>query len=275
MKHRHGFTLIELLVVIAIIAILAAILFPVFAQAREKARSISCMSNLKQIGLGILQYTQDADEMYPQATDESGKQWYDMVDPYIKSGQKSGGFSYGRGGVWDCPSFPSDYGQAQHYGASLGLFVPNYSGNNGGKPLAPWSLAVVDAPADKIMVAEKGRNAATWGYETFITIEQEWLNNWNNLDANGKFDESKDGSDHSVLPSVDCDGTMPGGNPFAWECGWTVRYRHQQSANVLFCDGHAKAMHAGTIKWYKNVYIPQVYEAAMQQQGWGWSTSVH
>ena len=62
---RSGFTLIELLVVIAIIAILAAILFPVFARARENARRTSCVSNLKQIGLGIMQYTQDYDERYP------------------------------------------------------------------------------------------------------------------------------------------------------------------------------------------------------------------
>ena len=64
MNARKGFTLIELLVVIAIIAILAAILFPVFAQAREKARQTSCLSNLKQIGLATLQYNQDNDEMF-------------------------------------------------------------------------------------------------------------------------------------------------------------------------------------------------------------------
>jgi len=63
--YRNGFTLIELLVVIAIIAILAAILFPVFARARENARRASCMSNLKQVGLGLMQYTQDYDEKYP------------------------------------------------------------------------------------------------------------------------------------------------------------------------------------------------------------------
>ena len=64
-QYRRGFTLIELLVVIAIIAILAAILFPVFARARENARRSSCLSNMKQIGLGMMQYSQDNDERYP------------------------------------------------------------------------------------------------------------------------------------------------------------------------------------------------------------------
>ena len=65
MRKRNAFTLIELLVVIAIIAILAAILFPVFAQAREKARAISCLSNMKQLGLAFMGYVQDYDETYP------------------------------------------------------------------------------------------------------------------------------------------------------------------------------------------------------------------
>src|SRR5579871_156659 len=65
---RHAFTLIELLVVIAIIAILAAILFPVFAQAREKARGISCLSNIKEQGLAAIMYTQDYDEVFPVTT---------------------------------------------------------------------------------------------------------------------------------------------------------------------------------------------------------------
>jgi prepilin-type N-terminal cleavage/methylation domain-containing protein len=97
MKNRirridyNGFTLIELLVVIGIIAILASILFPVFARARENARRASCQSNLKQIGLGIMQYTQDYDERFPNAGsayDLPGPvdaTWDLVIQPYVKS----------------------------------------------------------------------------------------------------------------------------------------------------------------------------------------------
>jgi len=98
MSARKAFTLIELLVVIAIIAILAAILFPVFAKAREKARESSCASNLKQIGLAIIQYTQDADEAFPPRSSGDGtaahtSAWSVLIYPYVKSD-----------GVFICPS---------------------------------------------------------------------------------------------------------------------------------------------------------------------------
>jgi len=85
--RRRAFTLIELLVVIAIIAILAAILFPVFAKAREKARTSSCSSNMKQMGLGIMQYTQDYDEFPVPHINGFGAvaSWRSIMQPYIKS----------------------------------------------------------------------------------------------------------------------------------------------------------------------------------------------
>jgi prepilin-type N-terminal cleavage/methylation domain-containing protein/prepilin-type processing-associated H-X9-DG protein len=100
--RNKGFTLIELLVVIAIIAILAAILFPVFARARENARRASCLSNLKQIGLGMAQYTQDYDEHYPVYFPGNGISgarpygWADAISPYVKSDQ-----------IFQCPSDPA------------------------------------------------------------------------------------------------------------------------------------------------------------------------
>ena len=96
---RRGFTLIELLVVIAIIAILAAILFPVFARARENARRASCQSNLKQIGLGVIQYAQDYDEKLPRSyadatTRPAGDTVFNQIQPYLKSTQ-----------ILRCPSY--------------------------------------------------------------------------------------------------------------------------------------------------------------------------
>src|SRR5437763_14058162 len=92
-RRSQGFTLIELLVVIAIIAILAAILFPVFGRARENARRSSCQSNLKQLGLGFLQYIQDNDELYPKSTGDAGQGWGGRIFPYVKNTQ-----------VFKCPS---------------------------------------------------------------------------------------------------------------------------------------------------------------------------
>ncbi len=100
--HR-AFTLIELLVVIGIIAILAAILFPVFAKAREKARQAACQSNLKQIGIGLVMYAQDYDETYPAAASYGtvNTQIPQQVAPYV---QRVASFSGNSSGIWLCPS---------------------------------------------------------------------------------------------------------------------------------------------------------------------------
>ena len=113
MTTKRGFTLIELLVVIAIIAILAAILFPVFAKAREKARQTSCLSNVKQIALATLQYTQDYDEMVPRmynwdtawGSPPHPVFYLQVIQPYCKNEQ-----------ILKCPSAPNQfwgYGRSQ------------------------------------------------------------------------------------------------------------------------------------------------------------------
>jgi len=118
---RRGFTLIELLVVIAIIAILAAILFPVFARAREKAKQASCQSNVKQLGLAFMMYAQDYDDYLPACgvhnADGTRALWTRLVDPYIKNNQ-----------IVNCPTKPQ--GGAAWSGFTGVLWYPTIGANN-------------------------------------------------------------------------------------------------------------------------------------------------
>ncbi len=151
---RKAFTLIELLVVIAIIAILAAILFPVFAQARDKARQIACLSNAKQVGTAVMMYVQDYDEMYPS------NHWgiyYVTVQPYMKNGQ-----------VWRCPSYSGVYTVrpcfwwGQQGGACTGVevtrvvtgWLSNSDVMGGWDNSPPKPLANVGEPASTVELAE-------------------------------------------------------------------------------------------------------------------------
>ncbi len=149
---RRGFTLIELLVVIAIIAILAAILFPVFARAREKARQTSCLANDKQIMLGALMYAQDYDEaMLAHRTNDGSATyvyWPQVLQPYLKNEQ-----------ILACPSDASP-GTVNKYPATAGTITVGY-GYNGGQ-LNNHSMGSVTMPAETLVFVDCGSYYAAY-----------------------------------------------------------------------------------------------------------------
>ncbi len=274
MKRSKGFTLIELLVVIAIIAILAAILFPVFAQAREKARAITCVSNEKELGLAFMLYVQDYDETFPMdqydsvapngvPDDNTLRFWTDFIYPYLKNGDRSAGadgapITWGSSGVYICPSYPTpDYGV--NYGAHYGLMPDGLVSWTQGTTLAPpATLAALQTPADTVLMAELGVNDAQWTFGMFYPDEYMWT------DTVGNPPGSVDGQ-HYDLINGDCDATsaqIAAGNGTYGGCGTFPRYRHMKSANMIFADGHVKAIIRGRLNWYKNIYLPGVMAAA-------------
>lgn len=141
-KNCYGFTLVELLVVIAIIAVLAAIIFPVFAKVREKARQTSCSSNIRQIGMAVMSYVQDYDEIYPKF--EFGGMryfWTDAVVPYIKNTQ-----------IFTCPSRPY-----RPWSGVFGSLECGYGLNCNGRVPEALSLGAFVNPTWAIMVGESCR----------------------------------------------------------------------------------------------------------------------
>jgi prepilin-type N-terminal cleavage/methylation domain-containing protein/prepilin-type processing-associated H-X9-DG protein len=266
MKRQTGFTLIELLVVIAIIAILAAILFPVFASAREKARQITCASNEKQMGLAMMQYVQDFDEHYPQNQyfDFSGlpHDWESVIYPYVKNGQNSNGTTTapiynGIGGVWSCPSFPSL--QIDEYGVSDAI-CPGGSGAGDNPQPGTVSDAQIDDPADKVIVLEKGQGYSG-GVPTFDTYEYDWVDymiNGGSEDSGLILNQAP--TEKDIVNNYDHDEALGSATDTAIEPGPPTfpRYRHNGICNCLFVDGHVKGMHKGQLSglgWYQYIYV--------------------
>jgi prepilin-type N-terminal cleavage/methylation domain-containing protein/prepilin-type processing-associated H-X9-DG protein len=223
-RRAAAFTLIELLVVIAIIAILAAILFPVFAQAREKARATSCLSNLKQMGLALMQYTQDYDEQLVPAwigpSFPGYARWMDVIQPYTKNTQ-----------IFTCPSSDtvytpvpagSDVNSAGVYDKNGGYAMNvTYFADANANPPTPIpdvpskkdrTLAQLPRPADTAYVFDFRNNPGSFQC-VWATISDWW---------------PQPPVDNNVRPR-----TLGVG-------GWMAE-NHQSKLNVLFCDGHVKA----------------------------------
>src|SRR5579871_1369011 len=259
-----AFTLIELLVVIAIIAILAAILFPVFAQAREKARATSCLSNIKQMNLSWQMYIQDYDEiMTPMRTNTADplttySYWPKLLDPYTKSWA-----------IYKCPSAPdpqsifsggpfSWYGNQQR----LGFVGYNYLG------LSIWcdcascvqgvSLAEVAYPSTTITFADS-QSVPNGGYPALAN------SGWSMINAPAQY--------AAIVPAPNtC--TWYNGTNGGWDwartptspkpdfVGFTI-WRHSEGENVGWVDGHAKFLHLSQM-WAGTNVAPGVSELDVQ-----------
>ena len=237
-RVTKAFTLIELLVVIAIIAILAAILFPVFARARENARRTSCLSNLKQIGLGVLQYTQDYDERYPMryyggagSPRQEVNSWRRQIFPYVKSSQLFACPSNTRNSTLaddsdptkmtnaglptGSPQFTISYAinASDNFNNSTKADGTTYNGNPPSEYNSAQSLSAIEASAETILVTEMTQT------QNSFTGDLPDIPSW------GKADYA-----------------FPG---------------HLNFVNFLFCDGHAKALKPSTTGSPKNMWTIQ------------------
>ena len=248
LRTRKAFTLIELLVVIAIIAILAAILFPVFARARENARRASCMSNLKQIGLGLMMYTQDYDEHYPSRgyttpTDQippDNQVWYSsggtnswfwqqIIYPYTKSEQ-----------LYRCPNgVPSTYPYSGNYGTN-GVIMQSSLG---------LSMAALESPSTTYLAMDSGMYYMEINSGTdFVTSPSGWF--WY-IPGTQKY---------SGCPLTGCNSTYP----MTGDTGadFDSDGRHFDGNNVIFGDGH--------VKWVKTAAI---WDEAQKYKAGGYTNS--
>jgi len=253
-RKQSGFTLIELLVVIAIIAILAAILFPVFAQAREKARAISCISNLKQIGIAYRMYMSDYDEMVPPcyqyysptpADNPYNNILYypDIMNPYVKSA-----------GIWVCPDRSFLVGTVP---GDLRTALP--PGKGPGKQILQWSYAANNSwdccgltAADNIPSFRGDSVGRYFPYPTDAAFEKQ-------AELITFYDSDELQTWAAAYPAPHLGAGMVEGFDFLTDayqpdtgygphCKGSVRMDHSDGFNSVFMDGHGKWMRASKLE---------------------------
>ncbi|MBI5832880.1 MAG: DUF1559 domain-containing protein [Armatimonadetes bacterium] len=227
MTGRRGaaFTLIELLVVIAIIAILAAILFPVFAKAREKARAISCLSQGKQLGAALAMYVTDY-EAYPFMSAPSSApvrpKWPDYIYPYVRNVQ-----------AYRCPTAPADMAKRFVVDPTATFGGLGYNYQYLGNSRFPWTAvdAQIQVPAQTVALADTAgvrRDDGSLGAGEYV-VDPPYVSARGSGKASGYYGEGAEGGSGA-------DG-----------CRAKPAARHLDTVNVTFADGHAKALTRGAL----------------------------
>lgn len=276
---KRAFTLIELLVVIAIIAILAAILFPVFAQAKLAAKKTSDLSNVKNISLAIHLYGGDNDDTFPRQVYKSGVNlfgwdtpvtWRETVQPYVKNGNRryiDGGNSMtmSEGGIWDTPNGPR--GARGHYNSNR-ILMPGYcywypaqgwvcdsteqGVPNGNLVMPSISITALDAPAQISSMWTVGINPDWAASGDFSESAWWWFGGaqWPPVFTGPTSGEQWD-ADSNVAPNW----SMP-------------RYRYTGGLNLGFSDGHAGYVKKGAFNWCRYVHV-QGYTTD-RGENWDW-----